>query len=314
MKTQSIRYLPQGGLEMITLDVPEPGPGEVQVRGSACGICAWDLNTYRVGSEVAWAAPAGHEGIGRVVKVGPGVTTLHEGDRVAAGGFAGLANVPANSAYKLPESDLEDIYWLVEPLSCVVTGVDHCALKIGDRVAVVGCGFMGLLLVQCLAKSYVERLIACDVSDERLALAQRFGADAVLNPMSADAEAQIDALQALDIDTVVDASGSQAGFALTQQLVKRGGRINNFGWIHGEVKISGDSWHLLGYTVVNSSPAARLRDPFPAAIRWLAAGKVDTRPLVTHVVPLHEMSNLLASVTRGQEQGYIKGVVTLKDA
>jgi len=314
MKTRTTQYLPGGGLEVVSVDVPEPGPGEVQVRGSACGICAWDINTYRSGNQVTWAAPPGHEGIGRVVKVGPGVKGLQEGDRVAAGGFAGLANVPASSAYKMPESELEDIYWLVEPLSCVVTGVDHCDLKIGDRVAVVGCGFMGLLLVQCLARSFAERLVAADVSPERLALASQFGADTVLNPLQADAEAQIAALQALEIDTVVDASGSQAGFALTQRLVRRGGRINNFGWIHGDVTISGDAWHMLGYTVVNSSPAARLRDPFPTAIRLLAADRIDTRPLVTHVVSLDEMGALLASVAAGQEKRYIKGVVTLQDA
>jgi threonine dehydrogenase-like Zn-dependent dehydrogenase len=311
MKTRSIRYLPQGGLEVVTLEVGDPGPGQVQVRGSACGICAWDLNTFRSGSRVTWAAPPGHEGLGRVVRVGAGVTGFQEGDRVAAGGFGGLANVNASSTYHLPESDLEDVYWLVEPLACVVTGVDHCALKIGDRVAVVGCGFMGLLLVQCLAHSFAERLIASDVSPERLALASQFGADGLLNPLEADVESKIAALRALEIDTVVDASGSQAGFALTQRLVKRGGRINNFGWIHGEVTISGDAWHMNGYTVVNSSPAARLRDPFPASIRLLAANMVDTKPLVTHVVTLDEMGALLSGVAAGQEPGYIKGVVTL---
>ena len=219
---------------------------------------------------------------------------------MAGGGFTALANISASSTYVLPESDLEDVYWLVEPLACVVTGVDHCALKIGDRVAVVGCGFMGLLLVQCLAHSFAERLIASDVSPERLALASQFGADGLLNPLDADVESKIAALRALEIDTVVDASGSQAGFALTQRLVKRGGRINNFGWIHGEVTISGDAWHMHGYTVVNSSPAARLRDPFPASIRLLAANMVDTKPLVTHVVTLDEMGALLSGVAAGQ--------------
>jgi len=154
---------------------------------------------------------------------------------------------------------------------------------------------------------------AFDVDAARLALAREFGASAAYNPAEPGFEALLQPLEGT-FDTVVDASGAAAGFALSNRLVRRAGRINQFGWVHGPLTASGDDWHLRGISLVNSSPAARLRDPFPVAIRWIAAGKVDTRPLVTHVVPLHEMSNLLASVTRGQEQGYIKGVVTLEDA
>ena len=84
--------------------------------------------------------------MGHVVKVGRGVTGLKEGDRVAGGGFATLRNLPASSVYKIPESNqLADEYWVVEPVSCAVTGLDHCRLKPGDRVAVIGAGFMGAL-------------------------------------------------------------------------------------------------------------------------------------------------------------------------
>lgn len=311
MKARNIRYLEHGGAELVEYDVADPGIGEVQVRGAACGICAWDLHTFRHGSLGPSPAPAGHEGIGYVTKVGPGVTNLREGDRVAGGGFATVANLKAAGLCTIPNTAIPDALWVVEPTSCVVTGVDHCALRIGDRVALVGCGFMGMIMMQCLAHSFAELLLAFDVSAARLQMAQDFGAHRVYNPAAPDFEAQMAELKALEIDTVVDASGAQAGLDLATRLVRRGGRINLFGWNHGPTTFSGDAWHGMGLTVVNSSPSAKVREPFPVAIRLIAQGIVNTKPLVTHVVPLEELPALLGQVTRGEIRGYIKGVATL---
>jgi threonine dehydrogenase-like Zn-dependent dehydrogenase len=257
------------------------------------------------------AAPPGHEGIGFVTAVGAGVTCVAEGDHVVGGGFATLANLRAEGLYRLPASSLPDEQWMVEPASCVVTGVDHCQLRIGDRVAVVGCGYMGLMLVQCLGRSFAEQLIAFDVDSGRLALAREFGATECHSPVAVGFDAVAAEIKERGIDTVVDASGSAAGFALSCRLVRRGGRINQFGWVHGSVAFSGDDWHMNGITLVNSSPAARLRDTFPVAIRLIHAGVIRLDRLVTHVVPLEEMGALLSGVASGEIKGYIKGVVRL---
>ena len=311
MKGRNIKYLPQGGLEIVEFEVPDPGPGEVQVQGTACGICAWDLYTYRHGSNAPSAAPPGHEGIGYVSKVGQGVTSLREGDRVAGGGFATVRNERAEAVYLMPPSRLPDEYWVVEPLSCAVTGTDHCNLRIGDRVAVVGCGFMGLLVVACLGRSFAQELIAIDIVPERLELAKRYGAQRGIDSGAPDLDERVRELQALGIDCVVDASGAQAGLDLSTRIVKRGGRLNFFGWIHGQATFSGDAWHGKGITVVCSSPSAKIRDPFPVAIQLIASGMVDPQPLVTHVVPLEEAGALMGAVTRRELPDYVKGVIKL---
>jgi len=313
MKTKSIRYLEHGGLKVVAIDVTEPAPGEVRVRHTACGICAWDLNTFRNGTSQGIPAPPGHEGVGYVDKVGAGVEGFSEGDRVVGGGFAGLQNVSARNLYHLPESTLPDALWMVEPAACIVTGIDHCQLRIGDRVAVVGAGYMGLMIIQGLAQSFAEKLIVFDVMQERLELAKAFGADQVLNPTDSDADAHIAQVAALGIDTVVDTSGSQAGFALSNRLIKSGGRINIFGWIHGPATFVGDEWHTRGYTVVNSSPAAKLRDTFPVAIRLIDAGIIKTDRLITHVVPLEDAASLMNDVVQRRASGYIKGVIQPSD-
>ena len=304
MKARTIEYQPGGGVHLTETLVADPGPGEVQVRAAACGICAWDLHTYRHGSDAPSAAPPGHEGVGRVLKVGAGVSGLAEGDAVVARGFATVHNIPAERALPIPDVGIPLQRWIVEPVSCVVTGLDHTRARAGDRVAVIGCGFMGLMLLQGLVRSCVSHLAAIDVNRDRLALARRFGVDAAYHPDDAALGGEE------PFDCVVDASGAQAGLDLATALLARGGVLNLFGWNHGRPTFAGDRWHLGGFTVVNSAPGSRIRDTFPPAIRLLAKRIIDLEPLITHTVPLDGYPELLARVAAG-DPGYIKGVVTL---
>ncbi|MDP6114658.1 MAG: zinc-binding dehydrogenase [Planctomycetota bacterium] len=311
MKTTSIRYGKPGSIEIIELDVADPGPGEIQVQGAACGICAWDLYTFKNGADAPSAAPPGHEGMGYVTKIGAEVTGFEEGDRVVGRGFAGAYNMNANAVHRIPsDSELADEHWIVEPVSCVVTGLDHCRLRPADRVAVVGCGYMGLMILQGLAHSFAEQVIAVDVNPQKLKLAEDLGATACFNPAECENEDLVQELSALDFDVVIDASGAQACLDLSTKIVRRGGLLNLFGWNHGVAQFSGDLWHLKGITVVNSAPGSKLRDTFPPAIRLLHKGIIDLKPLVTHVVTLDEYESLLKQVVNG-DQSYVKGVVRL---
>ena len=310
MQAKNIRYKPSGGAEIVQTDVRDPGPGEVQVEVAACGICSWDLQTFKSGSDSPYAAPPGHEGIGYVAKLGAGVDGIAIGQRVAGGGFGRLRNMPANRVYQIPDSNLADQHWIVEPVSCVVTGMDHCQLKAGERLAMVGCGFMGLMMIQGLAGAGADQLIALDVDDERLALALEFGATEAHNVAADGFDAVRADLRGRGIDTVVDTSGAQSGLDLATDIVRRAGRINLFGWIKGtEATFNPSTWHGKAVTVVNSSPAAQMRDPFPPAIRLIANGTIDLKRLVTHVVDIDDYPQFMAGVTSGEVKGYIKGVV-----
>ena len=97
-----------------------------------------------------------------------------------------------------------------------------------------------------------------------------------------------DALKPREFDVVVDTTGQQAGLDLAADIVRQGGLINLFGWWLKGATAAFDpaKWHLGGFTVVNSSPSSKIRDPFPAAIRLIDADIIRLEPLVTHVVPL----------------------------
>ena len=309
MKTQTVKYGENGGVEIIDIDVPDPQVGEVQIQHAACGVCAWDLATFKDGGY----APSGHEGVGYVTKVGGGVRDIEEGMRVASVelGFDGVKNCSTDDIYVLPESDIADEYWLVEPVSCIVTGLDNAPLRPADNVVVIGCGFMGLMFVQALSRFYTNDLIAIDLVAERLKLAKSQGAQLTYNPKDIDASELVSELRARPIDVVFDCSGKAAGLNLATKIVRQGGHINLFGCIREEVTFNGASWHGGAFNLVSSSPGAKIRDPFPPAIRFLERGHIDLKPLVTHIVGLEDYPALLKEATGGND-GYIKGVVTAK--
>ena len=312
MKVQSVRYTPGGGSDLVDIEVGEPGRGEVQIEVAACGICSWDLATFKAGSDSKYAAPPGHEGVGYVTKIGEGVRGFEIGDRVAGGGFQQVRNMHVRSVYKIPDSNFEDHHWVVEPASCVVTGIDHCNLKAGERLAMVGCGFMGLMMIQGLKGMGADQLVALDVDQSRLDLALEQGATEAWNVADDGFEDVLADLRTRNFDVVVDTTGAQPGLDLATDIVKRGGKINLFGWLKGEVATFNPStWHGKGITIVNSSPSAAIRDPFPPAIRLMEKGIIDLKPLVTHVVPLEEYASFMQGVTSGEVGGYIKGVVRL---
>lgn len=311
MQSKTLRYLDDGSIELYEQEIGDPRTGEVQVSGGACGICSWDIATARYGEKMHPMAPPGHEGVGYVAKVGRGVKGLKEGDRVAGGGFATLRNLPAERLYKLPSSSLADEFWIVEPVSCAVTGLDHCRLQPGQRVALIGCGFMGQLILQGLLHAPLAELVVLDIAENRLSLARQQGATQTINSGQADPAELAASLKSHNFDVVVDTSGSQAGLDLATEIVRRGGLINLFGWIKGDqARFDPTKWHLGGFSVVNSSPSSRLRDPFPPAIDLIHRGVFNLRPLVTHTVSLADYPDLMAEILAG-DGGYVKGVVRL---
>ena len=166
--------------------------------------------------------------------------------------------------------------------------------------------------MQGLLRHPLDALIGIDIAQSRLDIARQLGVGEVYHATQRNIPDLARELKAREIDVVVDTSGSQAGLDLATDIVKRGGRVNLFGWIKGQTAtFDPTKWHLGGFTVVNSAPASRLRDTFGPAIRLIHKGIIDLKPLVTHTAPLENYPALMARILAGDSR-YIKGVVTLK--
>lgn len=309
MKTKSIRYTPNGDIELVTHDLPPLGDHEVALKGLYCGICSWDISTCRLGTKMPAPAPAGHEGISVVTEVGRKVSGIRPGEYYAFGGFhTTMHTSPADLMGKrLPHEPDDPASWIVEPVSCCVTAMDTSPLRAGDKVAVVGCGFMGQIILQLMDHSFAAEVHTFDLAEDRLELAKNLNR-VVTHPIQPeeDADEWNDAF-----DIVYDTTGNQNGLDMAVRMARAGGHINLFGWLKGtEARFDPSAWHLKGITICNSSPSGKLRDPFPAAIRLMASNMVRLRPLITHEVPMEGYASLMRSILDGNPD-YVKGVVQL---
>ncbi|MEK6795560.1 MAG: zinc-binding dehydrogenase [Spirochaetota bacterium] len=307
MRTESANYDENGKITIKEKEIGDVGPGELLVEGGICGICSWDIATCRSGKKMEVPAPPGHEAVGFVKEMGPGVKGFEVGDIVAGGGFSSLRKIPALASRKIPKTSLSLEHWLAEPVTCVVNGIDHCSVKPGDRIVMIGTGFMGLLMLQGLKKSPADTIIAVDIDDAKLARAKEFGADEVYNRSCAHLA---ETLAAMEIDTVIETSGSKSGLELAGIIVKKGGTINLFGWLKQTVEFNFSNWHMKGLTVINASPSAAKRELYIPAIRLIANGVFDTSALITHRVPLHSYPELMKTIIAG-DATYMKGIVAL---
>lgn len=313
---RAARLTGPGSTDVVTAPLPEPGPGEVRVALEGCGVCASNLGP--------WAGPEwmdfptepgapGHEGWGVVDAVGAGVTGVAIGQRVTLLGQHSYAShdvVPERDAVPLPPA-LDGRPFPGEPLGCAMNVFRRSAIRPGDRVAIVGIGFMGALLTRLAANAGAE-VIAISRREASLALARRMGAARTI-PME-DHGAIIDEVKGLTdgrfCDVVIEAVGLQWPLDLSGELVREGGRLVVAGYHQDARQVNMQLWNWRGIDVIN----AHERDPEVAlrgvqeAIAAVVAGRLDPDALYTHRYPLEGLAEAL-DATRDKPGGFVKALI-----
>ena len=319
MNTEAIWHLGERKIELRSVTIPEPGPGEVTVAMEACGICAWDVLAFngRFGRYHPYPFSAGHEGVGRVIKTGDKVDTVAVGQRVALHELPlGTAGGPLMARHALrsqrqvtliPESSLPVEHWVVEPVVCVVNGIVYSGVQPGDAVALVGAGYMGLLFVQGLSRYLLGSLAAFDVDDRRLALARRLGASRTVKVEGASVPPDMQRR----FDVVIDTAGNADSMRTALSLLRPGGILENFAWHHHEYTFDLDDWTVSGIRILNIQPQMNphFADLFPRAVTLMANGAFSNERLVTHTESV-ERAERIYSAAAEKAGGYMKGVVT----
>jgi threonine dehydrogenase-like Zn-dependent dehydrogenase len=297
---------------------PEPGPGQVRLRLAGSGVCASNLTP--------WAGPEwmrfptepgalGHEGWGVIDAVGAGVEGLQAGQPVAALSYHAYAEYDvADAAAVVPLPDaLAGQPFPGEPLGCAMNIFRRSEIAPGQTVAIVGIGFLGAILTR-LASEAGARVIAVSRRPFSLEVARAMGAAETI-PM-ADHEGIIGAVKELTggafCDRVIEAVGKQWPLDLSAELTRERGRLVIAGYHQdGPRQVNMQLWNWRGLDVIN----AHERDPevymagIRAAVAAVTSGRLDPRPLYTHVYPLERLGEAL-DATRDRPDGFLKALVT----
>lgn len=302
-------------MEIREVEVPDPKPGELQVIAKANGICAADVAAFTASDKRGQPVIAGHEGVGQVLRVGSDVKDFQPGEFVTCARWQKLQNVDAGRACKIPGNPEDPALWIVEPVARVVNAAHHSMVRPGDRVVVLGTGFMGLMIVQLLARYPVYELIAVDVKAANLKLAAQFGATETINSATSDGQARVEAIKENLFDLVIETAGVQQTADLGAQLTRPGGRYCIFARHQAPRQIDLGAWHTKGIKVLNASPAMDIQTGYKGnlerAVRCLWRGLVDTKLLITHRHKFADAQEALEVAAR-RPDGYLKGVLTVE--
>lgn len=314
---------------------PVVSDGSILVRIEASGVCHTDLHAAEGDWPVKPAPPfiPGHEGVGIVAEVGKGVRSVKEGDRVGvpwlhtacgrcrhcAGGWETLCPEQVNTGYgtnggfaEFVAADPDYVGHLPDevdfapgaPILCagvtVYKGLKETEAKPGQTVAIVGIGGLGHLAVQ-YAKAMGLHVIAVDISDDKLALATRSGADQVYNAASTDAAAEIGA--AGGVEGVLVTAVSPDSFAQGVAMLARGGTMSLVGLPPGGFELPIFDVVLTRKTIRGSIVGTR--NDLAEALAFAAEGKVASH------FSIDKLDNINAIFER-MRQGTIDGRVVME--
>ena len=275
------------GFVLEEVDMPQVGPDDVLIRTIACGVCSGDLFVYQNRADfVATYNRLGHEASGEIVAIGQDVTGFQVGDLVTALALPAYSDhfvAPAAGLAKLPP-EIDPKFALGEAVACCVHAANRFGTRPGDRVAVIGLGFMGQVCLQ-LAKSQVAGFIcAIDPVPERQRLSRQFGADVTYNPFETTGQEILDLHG--EFDVVIEAAGVQGAVDLSTELVTLHGRIILVGYHqsnNGLRTVNMERWNFKAIDVVNGH--VRREDEKAEAMRQgmllMQQGEIITEPLVT---------------------------------
>ncbi|HEV3486663.1 MAG TPA: galactitol-1-phosphate 5-dehydrogenase [Vicinamibacterales bacterium] len=325
-----------GKLGMADMPVPEISDEDILVRVRACGICGSDVHGYD-GSSGRRIPPLvmGHEAAGVVERAGAGVKEFEPGDRVTFdstvycgrcdfcrrgevnlcdnrmvlgvscgdyrrhGAFAEYVAIPARIACKLPDQIPFEHAAVIEALSVAVHAVGRKAPAPDDTVLVIGCGMIGLLVIQVLRARGARRIAAVDVDANRRAMAQRAGATWTFDgndPRLLDSVRSL--TEGRGADVALEAVGRTETVQAAIRGVRKGGTVIVIGNLAPRVELPLQELVTREISLLGSCASS---GEYPACIDLMARGAVDVAPLISVTAPLEEGPAWFERLHRGRE-------------
>lgn len=307
------------GIKMVTVPVPTVGAKDVRIRVTAFAICGTDLHIIEwdrwAASRIKPPLVFGHEFTGVVESVGSDVTLVKPGDRVTGethvycglcyacrrgmahlcqnckilgvdrqGAFADYVVIPEGNVWKLHPDIPEEIAAVHDPLGNAV----HTALAgpiAGLRFAVFGCGPIGCFAVGILKASGASWVVAIDKNPLRLEIAERMGADLLLNAEKDNIPRSIlDRTEGRGVDGMLEMSGHPQAFRDGFDALANGGRVSLLGIPSAPLEIDVAKEIIFRGATVQGINGRLIFDTWYRMEALLLSGKLDIRPVITHVL------------------------------
>lgn len=292
-------------VELQQVPLPEPGPNQVRVRVEGCGVCASNLAPWEGRPWFSYpfaAGQLGHEAWGHVDKLGSGVDGVKVGERVAMLSYHAYAEYDLADAQALVSIEGQEGPFPAEPLGCVFNIWRRSGVEPGQRVAVVGVGFLGALLTR-LASAAGARVTAISRRPWALKVAEQMGASE-LRLLQEKGDGKL-------FDLVFEAAGKAETLDLAGALTRERGRLVIAGYHQdGRRAVDMQLWNWRGIDVIN----AHERDPriymqgIREAVAAVRSNRFDPSPLYTHCLPLEELGHAF-ELARRREPGFMKALV-----
>ena len=310
---------------------PQPGAGEVRVKITLAGICGSDSHIYRGHNPFAkYPRVIGHEFFGVIDAVGEGVDPSRSGERVSVdpviscghcypcsvgkpnvctslvvlgvhrdGGFSEYATVPAKNAWRIPDAIPDKHAVMVEPFTIAANVTGQANPGEQDVALIYGAGPMGLVTVQALKGVYkVKQVIVVDRIDERLAMAQRSGADWVFNNGEQSLQAALDE-KGIKPTLIIDAACHPSILQEAITLASPAARIVLMGFSSEPSQIVQQGITGKELAIFSSRLNA---NKFPVVIDWLTKGLIDPEKLITHTFDYHHVTDAIEVFEKDQRK------------
>lgn len=333
---KSVIFVAPDIIEIKNVNTPEIGENDVLVKIEAVAICNMTDMHFLKGEipGIKYPLPPGkpgHECCGIIAKVGKNVEKLNVGDRVVPGplyalpcgkcyyciqgmqelcensleadfAYAEYLRVPAKYCYPLPDNVSFEEGALIDLLACAIHAAYRADFSVGKSVVIIGQGPAGLLLTQLAKLTGASKVIAADLDDSRLEVSKKLGADFTINVSEENLTEKV--LGLTDVkgcDISVDAVGKPDVASQAIEVLKPGGRAVLFGFHLKPAKIDLGKVFDKELEIRASFRTVGELD-YCLAAELISSGKVNVRPLITHIMPLEKIQDALRLIEERSEK------------
>ncbi len=332
------RYQP--GLDICTVDYPKIGEKDVLVKVRVASICGTDVHIWKWSNwakDRIKKIPliVGHEFAGEVIETGSSVEKVATGDFVSVeshivdgtcyqcrmgrmhvcrnlkifgvdidGGFTEYVAVPELNAWINDESLPLEFGSIQEPLGNAVHAIfpyDGHEDVSGKKVAVLGCGPIGLMSIAVLKEMDVDKIIASEIAPNRRTLAKEIGADIVVNPIEEDLVDIIDSeTDGNGVDLVLEMSGATSAIKQALEIVTPGGRVSLLGLPGEEVSIDLNRHVIFKSARLFGITGRRMFDTWKQVRRLLSIPRFrsNIRKIITHKIPIRDIDKAMELIAK----------------